>query len=213
MDLLGAAHDSFSKDTYNIFKKRLDEAKNERDILQYLNANIYLFNVLDHAWNGKYGKANFQFGSDYIADFIILSAHSGAWIIRLIEAQSPTDTIYTKQYNETKGLREARRQISEWKQWVNSHQQQFRESLATVVDDDAPAYCSNASLHRRAKTELVDLATPVRIEYSALIGRREFRDTKKNQLANVNYDFDIITYDRLLDWAKSVSTAMSEKEC
>ena len=213
MDLLGAAHESFTKDTYRIFKKCLDGAKNERDILQYLNANIYLFSILDHAWNGKYGKANFQFGSDYIADFIILSAHSGAWIIRLIEAQSPTDPIYTKQYNETKGLREARRQISEWKHWVESHPQQFIEALANIVDDRAPAYCSNVSLHQRAKTELVDFRTPIRIEHSALIGRREFRDTKKNQLANVNYDFDIITYDRLLDWAKSVSTAIGEQEC
>lgn len=172
MNLLSAAHDSFTKDTYSIFKKYLNKTKNERDILQYLNANIYLFSILDHAWNGKYGKANFQFGSDYIADFIILSAHSGAWIIRLIEAQSPTDTIYTKQYNETKGLREARRQIFEWKQWINSHQQQFRESLASVVDDRAPAYCSNASRHQCAKTELIDLSTPMQIEYSALIGRR-----------------------------------------
>lgn len=213
MNLLIAMHDYFTKDTYSIFKKCLGEAKNERDILRYLNANMYLFNVLDHAWNGKYGKANFQFGSEYIADFIILSAHSGAWIIRLIEAQSPTDTIYTKQYNETKGLREARRQISEWKHWVESHPQQFREALASVVDDKAPAYCSNASLHQRAKTELVDFRTPIRIEYSALIGRRKFRDTKKNQLANMNYDFDIITYDRLLDWAESVSAAEGEQEC
>lgn len=126
--------DSFTKYTYGIFKKCLDEAKNERDILRYLNANMYLFSILDHAWNGKYGKENFQFGCEYIADFVILSAHSGAWIIRLIEAQSPTDTIYTKQYNETRGLREARRQISEWKHWIESHPQLFREALGSVVN-------------------------------------------------------------------------------
>ena len=210
MNLLRAERECFTKDTYAIFKKHLDNAKNERDVLIFLNENVYLFNRLDHAWNGKHGRANFRFGSDYVADFIILSAHSASWFIRLIEAQSPTDTIYTKTYEETKGLREARRQIAEWKIWIENNPLQFRQALANVVDVDTPPYCSHASLHQCAKTELLDLNTPVEIRYSALIGRRASRDVKKNQLALQNLDFSIMTYDRLLDWAEEMRNSMLE---
>lgn len=212
MNLLRAERECFTKDTYATFEKHLDNAKKERDVLKFLNENVYLFNILDHAWNGKHGRANFRFGSDYIADFIIMSAHSGSWIIRLIEAQSPTDTIYTKKYEETQGLREARRQIAEWKIWIANNPLQFRQALASVVDDNTPSYCSNASLHQCAKTELLDLNTPVEIRYSALIGRRESRDAKKNQLALQNTDFSIMTYDRLLDGAEKMRDAILELE-
>ena len=64
MNLLRAERECFTIDTYATFKKYLDNAKKERDVLKFLNENVYLFNILDHAWNGKHGRANFRFGSD-----------------------------------------------------------------------------------------------------------------------------------------------------
>jgi len=186
------------------FYNCLELAKGEREVTNFLKNHLYLFKIFDHAWNAKYAESEVMLGDKHKIDFLTLSADSGQWRVSLIEAQSPKDSIYTKNGTHTKGLREAHKQLKEWKIWINHYKQQFRDKLADIVYDDCPARCSNASVHTFAKSELRDLRTVVHINYIALIGRRSDRNVEKNQHASQEI-FEIVTYDRLLDYAQRLS--------
>ncbi len=76
----------------------LDASPNERRVQRFLKPYPYVvrnaFNAW--AWNSVHLKPEFSFGGDYVADFLILSAHSGAWHMILIEFESPTARPFTK---------------------------------------------------------------------------------------------------------------------
>lgn len=183
--------------------KVLEESKNEREIGRYLKENIHLVrNTLNvWSWNCVICKPEFKIGTKYIADFVVLSANSGHWNCVLIEMQSHKDRIFLKDGTASKGLREAQKQVQEWKIWIESHNAEFREYLAELVKGE-PAQCSNVVRHTRAETELRDSKTVIFYKYKILIGRRGFLDEEGNQRRNYFDGIEIVTFDRLVDYAK-----------
>lgn len=178
----------------------LEQSKNEREIGRYLKDNIHLVrNTLNvWSWNCVICKPEFKIGTKYVADFIVLSANSGCWNCVLIEMQSHRDRIFLKDGTASKGLREAHKQVQEWKMWIESHNTEFREYLAELAKGE-PAQCSNAMRHTRAETELRDTKTAIFYLYKILIGRREFLDEEGNQRRNYFDGIEIVTFDRLVD--------------
>lgn len=192
---------------YDDFKIELDKAQTERKIGEYLKQNLLLIKVLnEHSWNCVIPKAEFKIGVQYRADFIILSACSGFWNCVLIEMQSPKDRIFLKNGDASKGLREAQRQVQDWNMWIKDNEDAFRQQLAELAKGK-PAQCSNASVHTFAETELRDSYTPVRFIYKILIGRRLSMEQKENKRRLQFTDFEIVTFDRLLDYAKKCDDA------
>lgn len=194
---------------YDELRQALDQAKNEREIGYYLKANLNLLRVLnEHSWNCVKISPEFSVGTKYRADFIILSACSGYWNCVLVEIQNPNDRIYTKKQEYTASLKEGMRQIQEWQMYISRHESTFREQLAELVPDE-PAYCSNASVHQRASTEIRDSRTVIRYIYKILIGKRQSLDEERNQRRNTLIDphCEIVTFDRLLDYAKKLDEA------
>ena len=146
-----------------------------------------------------------SFQLDQNMSLIILSACSGYWNCVLIEMQSPKDSIFTKKGEASAGLREAQRQVQEWKKWIDENEATFRAQLADLAKDEV-AQC-NRPLHTKAKTELRDPRTCVFYnfyKYKVLIGRRSFLDEEKNKRRESFCDFEIVTFDRLLDRAKKL---------
>lgn len=188
---------------YEEFYEKLNLAKNEREMGTYLKDNLNLIkrtlNVW--AWNCVICKPEFRLGAEFVADFIVLSAHSGCWNCVLIEMQSHKDRIFLKDGTASKGLREAQKQIQEWKMWIENHNTEFRGYLAELAKGE-PAQCSNAMKHIYAETELRDPKTVIRYYYKILIGRREYLGEDGNQRRNYFDGFEIVTFDRLLDYAK-----------
>lgn len=90
----------------------------------------------EHGWNCVLKKTQFSIGAKYVADYIVLSACSGYWNCLLIEMQSHRDPIFTKKGEESAGLREARKQINDWKIWINENEPAFREQLADFAKDE-----------------------------------------------------------------------------
>ena len=186
---------------YDEFKIALDNAQNEQQIGVYLKRNLMLIRVLnEHSWNCVITKAEFNIGGEYRADFIVLSACSGYWNCVLIEMQSPKDPIF-KAGEISPELREAQRQVQDWDMWIKDNESTFRQQLAKLAEGK-PAQCSNASVHTFAETELRDSYTPVRFIYKILIGRRLSMEQKENKRRSQFSDFEIVTFDRLLDYAK-----------
>ncbi len=85
--------------------------------------------------------------------------------------------------------------------WIKDNEVTFRQQLAKLAKGK-PAQCSNVSVHRLAETELRDLNTVVRYKYKILIGRRESLKQEANKRRSQFYGFEIVTFDRLLDFAK-----------
>lgn len=188
---------------YEELLKALEESENEREIGRYLKKNIHLVrNTLNvWSWNCVICKPEFKIGTKFIADFIVLSANSGCWNCVLIEMQSHRDGIFLKDGTASRGLREAQKQVQEWEMWIEDHNMEFREYLAELAKDE-PAQCSNAMRHTRAETELKDSMTAIQYKYKILIGRREFFDEEGNRRRNFFKGIEIVTFDRLLDYAK-----------
>ncbi len=183
----------------------LNNAKNEREIARYIKNNLLLIrnSLNEWSWNCVICKPEFKIGTKYIADFVILSANSGYWNVVLIEMQSHNDRIFLKDGTASKGLREAQKQVQEWKMWIESYSSEVRECLAELAKGQ-PAQCSNASKHIMAQTELRDPKTVVHFHYKVLIGRRSFLNEDGNQRRAQFGGIEIVTFDRLLDYAKKL---------
>ena len=115
--------------------------------------------------------------------------------------QSPKDSTFIMKGEASKGLREAQRQVQDWNMWIKANEGTFRQDLAKLVEGK-PAQCSNASLHKSAATELRDINTVIHYKFKILIGRREFLKQEANKRRSQFTDFEIVTFDRLLDYAK-----------
>lgn len=188
---------------YEEFEKVLMKSKGEREVGNYLKGNLFLVqNPLNvWSWNCVICKPEFKIGTKYVADFLILSANSGCWNAVLIEMQSHRDSIFLKDGTASKGLREAQRQVQEWEMWIESYNTEFRGYLAELAKEE-PAQCSNVMKHTRAETELRDPKTVIQYEYKILIGRRAYLSQEANNRRNHFGNIEIVTFDRILDYAK-----------
>ncbi len=115
--------------------------------------------------------------------------------------QSPCDRIFIKSGEASVGLREAQRQIQDWRMYISQNEPAFRGQLAELAKD-LPAQCSNACIHQRAETELRDLKTVIRYRYMVLIGRRASLNIDMNQRRTLFGNIEIATFDRLLEDAR-----------
>ena len=187
---------------YESLSEALSKAKKESDISPYLKNNLQLIRRLKLYWNDDVIKAEFAVGAKYVADFVVLSACSGCWECLLIEMQSPCDRIFTKNGEYTAQLKEAQRQIQDWQMYISQNENAFRDQLADLAHA-LPAFCSRADIHQTAYTELRDPKTYVEYRYIALIGRKEYLSQEDNYRRSLRTNgFEIVTFDRLLDFAK-----------
>ena len=186
----------------------LDGSPTEREVQRFLRPYPYVVrNALNAwAWNSIHLKPEFRFGGDYIADFLILSAHSGAWHTVLIEFESPTARPFTKNGNPSRALAKGLAQLEEWNIWIKKNESGFRAKLSTLLKSrQTPAQCSNASDHQLAHTEIRDPDTVINKEYVVVVGRRSsFFDSNSQERRGEHYARSqrIASYDRLLDQAK-----------
>lgn len=181
----------------------LEKAANEREIDSFLKKHLELIVELnEHSWNCVLPKSQFSIGTKYVADYIVLSACSGYWNCVLVEMQSHKDPIFTKDGEESVGLREARKQIIDWRIWIDENESAFRAQLADFAKDEV-AHC-NRPIHTKASTELRDPKPCVFYKYKVLIGRRSFLDVERNKQRSCASGFEIVTFDRLLDRARKI---------
>jgi hypothetical protein len=199
------------------FEVLLDASPNERRVQRFLKPYPYVVrNAFNGwAWNSVDVKAEFSFGRDCVADFLILSAHSGAWHTVMIELESPTARPFTKKGNPSKALAEGLAQVDQWNIWIKRNEALFREKLSTLLElKRIPAQCSNASAHQLAHTEIRDPRTVIHKEYVVVVGRRTSFFNSDTQGRRGEYHLRghrIASYDRLLDQAKHLDPARNSE--
>lgn len=181
----------------------------ERDIHSFLKVNSDLVrSTFATSWNYAEVFPEVSFGSDLRVDFLVLCANSGHWIARIIALKSPSVRLYKKSGGKSSELQLVERQIAQRLDWRRLNESYFRNTLSRLVEPDDPAFCSNASVHTRAKSELYDPRTYIDFDAHAVIGRSstltdEERERRRQDEQHGPWgSTKILTYDRLLNVAR-----------
>ena len=89
-------------------------------IVHYFNEN----------WNAWELFAEFRFGTDFRADFVLASASSIGWSVKLSEAESPNDHLFTRKRLPTAKLNHAIKQTADWEQYIIEERSVVKRELA-----------------------------------------------------------------------------------
>ena len=190
----------------------LDSDGGERTAHKFLkkNDNI-IISAFNRAWNFIVCIPEFEFGSEYRADFLILSAHSVHWHAILIELKDYKTKLYSKNGNPKKALRQAQNQIDSWREWIRVNEPYLRQRFSEILEkEDAPAIWPHkipnyTSGYSSGAKEIADMKSHVEYYYHIVIGRmstltEEERKFRQNDM--VWGGPEIATYDRLLTMAR-----------
>jgi hypothetical protein len=182
----------------------------EREVHALLKSHPdFITGMFADSWNYAETFSEVWFGSDYRLDFLTLCANSGYWIAHAVELKSPSAELYIKSGSKSKALQLVERQLAERENWRRENEQAFRQVLAKLVSEDSAAQCSNASVHTRARSELLDPRTVVHLHCHAVVGRssnmsdqeratRRLDEQKRGEWGSPA----VLTYDRILSKAK-----------
>jgi Domain of unknown function (DUF4263) len=187
--------------------KVLDSGGGERAIHAFLKKHPELVvQAFSRAWNANICEAEFEFGSDYRADFLVLSADSGSWHASLIELEPSSSRLYLNDGTPSKSLRVAQRQIKDWQAWIDLNELYVRQRFSKILERTDTAAQTGVSDHRKAHTEILDPKVVIWWSYHIVIGRRNSLSAEEQfRRAREGGDWGgarISTYDRLVQMAK-----------
>jgi hypothetical protein len=188
----------------------------ENDALRFLRKYPGLLrNLFGHSNNYWAVFNEFQLGTNYRTDFLVLSANSGSWQAVLIECEGPKDQIYLKDGSPAKKLRTAQQQIRTWQTFVHANLDTVRAELAKRVRPfGVPAqnyYMGIGGM--TADKELESNKTPIKFYYRIMIGRRSsFNQATEDHLSypGVGYREEVSTYDRAIDCLRTLEADTPE---
>ncbi len=193
-------------------EQEIDSAKTEREIVPFFKENFILVrNAFAEAWNYAGVGWEFQPGSDYRPDFVVLTAKSGAWEAHFVEFESPKASLYIKNGEPAKALRAAKKQVDDWDNWNRKNKPYLRKLLAKPVAMDLPSLTSGGYL--LASDALKDPDVYLSSCYHVVIGRRRSLspadvERKESQSRSQTWGSpEIVTYDRFIDIAKHLANS------
>jgi hypothetical protein len=106
----------------NKLKRVVGSARSERPVVRWLKSNPL---VLGHAVCSfpfaEYLVAEFPFGSDHRADFVLVGPKSGGWDIHLVELEPPNEKLFTRGGLHAKRFREAVKQVDDWRSFIEKN--------------------------------------------------------------------------------------------
>lgn len=173
---------------------------NERKILNFIRDKKYYHIIgsvirglsLRFGHHGAYLFPEFQFGSSYKADYLLVGKSSGGYEFVLIELENPYGQITLQDGNLGAEFRDGISQLDEWKRWLMSNYSSFNENFRK---------CKNKE--KDLPEEFFTLDTS-RFHYVVIAGRREdFTEltyTIKRERKKAD-DIEILHYDNLYDFA------------
>jgi len=177
----------------------LDKKTTERDVMRFLKGYPYvLVQLFNKSWNKYRIFPEFRMGSDFRADFVIISADSGAWHGRFIELEGPNDSPYTKAGTPRKKLNWAVRQTNDWRDFTWAHKVNLMHEFAKLIRPLGwPAQNNLMGQNVSAHVELEHPNTFIDFDYHIIIGNsRDFSDSDRK--AHRHYSGNnVVTYDRV----------------
>jgi len=190
----------------------LEKARDERDVQPILREHpLLLINAFNPSWNFHRCLPEFRLGADFVADYLILSADSGAWNVIFLELESPGARLFNQRGTPSQQASTGLRQLDDWERWLQQNPFLFRETISKLLEQEGvPAQCSGADIHALAHTEVRDPRTVIHREFILVIGRRQslsqLDQERRGQFASRGRQ--IATYDRLLEAAHRLDAAV-----
>jgi hypothetical protein len=196
---------------YSELKALLDSGVGERPIVRWLKKDpenaLILSRMFSTASFGNKIITEFNFGTHFKADFVLFAPFSGGFNIHLVEIEPPNEPLYTKKGTLGARLSQALKQVQDWKIFVDAN----RSSVINELDKVSK---KNELIQGRPGSEILDNAglplyhpkAWLTWQYHIVIGRRaglSDDDMRRKASSQDNLKVDIVTFDRLLDYAKT----------
>jgi len=191
--------------------KILSSDKGERAVHEFLKRHNHLIVMaFNRAWNFHTCISEFQLGSDFRSDFLILSAHSCNWHAIFIELKGFNANLYNIDGSHAKFLRQAERQVNDWKEWVRINEHYLRQQFAIILEEKkAPAIwpftVSGHKGYTSGSAEIADVNNRISYYYHIIIGRSSMLTPEERAFRQKDVRWggpEIATYDRLLIMAR-----------
>ena len=175
----------------------------ERSILNFIREKEYYHIIGSIIWglsinignHGAYLFPEFQLGSSYKADYLLLGKSSGGFEFIFIELESPYGNITLKDGQLGAEFRDGISQLEDWKRWLPANYSSFGEIMRKY---------KNSAFDLPEEFYVLDMS---RFHYVVVAGRRtDFRDKTyiiKREQKKAD-DIDIIHYDNLFDFSNNL---------
>ena len=172
----------------------------EQDLLKFINSNMYYFIIAsvlrkyDFGHHVRYLFKEFQLGTSYKPDYVLIGGASGGLRIIFIELENIHENITMRDGSFGETIRKGINQIEDWKTWIDQNFLYIKENLEKYVGK-----------HESLPKELINFDS-TRMNYLVIAGRRTHYNDKTYILrrrAEKN-NIRIWHYDNLIDTFKSL---------
>ena len=114
----------------------------ERPLHKFLKSHPYvLTRRIMPAHHGQLCMSKPRLGCEYVPDFLIAGLDSGGWWWYGVELENPNKAMFTEDGHETKELRDAIKQVEDWRTWLQENISYARNTLGyKYIDGDMACY-------------------------------------------------------------------------
>ena len=195
-------HETSLRHLTDDFRDLLAKDGTEEDIQQFLSDHP---RILARGFISTMGfiVPKFKFGAEYISDFLIADWRQ-AWSTVLVELEPKEAKAFNKNGTPAKRLSQAMKQLAEWNQWIENHNQYFQERLEPHIEKLISRLESAHSRYAGFTRPLRQLRHRMHTANLVIIGRRgeDFPKEQKRRAALSRFtgnNIEILSYDWLLD--------------
>ena len=184
----------------------LEDTPTERPMLAWFKKNP---TVLSRTVSGFrcHVVAEFQFGTDYRADFVLLAPFSGGFDVHFIDLEPPNVPLFTKAGVPAARLAGAIEQINSWRLFLERNRSCVLRDLSKFVKLRDLSPLKGSEVIDNTGRPLHHPSQHLRWNYEIIIGRRgNLGDDGLEKKASflTYHGIDLVTYDRLLDNAREM---------
>ncbi|MFI8657997.1 Shedu anti-phage system protein SduA domain-containing protein [Priestia megaterium] len=188
----------------NQFSSLLNETSStEQTMLNFIREKEAYFIIAALFDNYRFGHHDayifpeFQLGTDYRVDFLLVGEGSGGYQFIFVELEDPYKKIVLKDGNLGEAFRKGIIQISDWRRWLSSEFQSLSRTFEKYKS-------RNATL-----TKEFMRFDPSRCHFAVVAGRRSDFNKNKEKTYRISREHEhqgikLFHYDNLIDFSKSV---------
>jgi hypothetical protein len=200
---------------YDELKQLLDSEPGERVVVDWLKKGSENTLVLSRTVS-RFGFPNlvvaeFQFGTDYKADFVLIGRYSGGFAVHFAEIEPPNVPLFTKQGIPSKRLVGAIKQVEDWKIFEKTKRSVILDELSKAFKKKELIFGRSKEVMENTGRHLYDPKVSLQFYYHIIIGRRKGMspdDLQRKASSLEIKNIEIITFDRLLEHALNDHGAM-----
>lgn len=177
-------------------------AVREREILSFIKGEKAYFIVASllsrYFYTGHHGAfvfPEFQLGTSFVADYLLVGEGSDGWRFIFVELEAPTGSITLKDGSLGNIFRKGIKQIDDWKWWIQTHYCSLKEVF-------------NKSRHpEKCLPDAFSELDQSRISYVVVAGRRSDFNSRTYRIRRAQKESELLLhYDNLVDSAERVIT-------